>query len=221
MQASLSNPDFHPSQFQDVNINARDNIKGDRTLLSVREERGKSLVTDDLNRLESPGSFKMTVDDKTISGSNTKHMFKNLYGETPLTFLFFSSDNVSNIQKLIRFVVFKETGQKIDDQSQTDLLIIMRSIFLEYHRHPLLIDETMKEAQKRELLKQYTLEVSRLNELVINETVPRIISNLEQYVHYLYDCSSQPVPMEKPKSDSVSGTRTLRSTTQILLGGSL
>jgi hypothetical protein len=209
---------LHPSQYQ---INSGGNLQQNRTLLSIKEEREKKLATDNLKNLESPGKYKFTIDDNTLRGTNTNSLFKNLYGETPLTFLFFSKQNVDNIQKLIRMLVNKHTGQTIDNQSNTELLIVMRSIFLEYSRHPKLIDESMSENVKKQLLTQYTLEVDRLNKLVIDATVPLIISQLQQYLIYLDDASSPLRVMDKPLSTSVKGTKNYRSSTQVLLGGDL
>jgi hypothetical protein len=209
---------LHPSQYQ---INNGDNLKQNRTLLSVTQERENRLFINDIKKLESPGKYNFTIDDKTLRGTNTNSLFKNLYGETPLTFLFFSKQNVDNIQKLIRMLVNKHTGQTIDNQSNTELLIVMRSIFLEYSRHPKLIDESMSEDVKKKLIIQYTLEVDRLNKLVVDNTVPSIVSQLQQYLMYLDDASSPLRVMDKPLSTSVKGTKSYRSSTQVLLGGDL
>lgn len=211
---------LHPSELQDTNTN-NTFIKNQRTILAVQNERSQALVTNDLPNLKSPGRYNFTTDDTTLSGSNTKSMFKNLYGETPLTFLFFSDKNIQNVQKLLRFVVHKEIGQSIDNQDTTELMIVMRSIFLEYSRHPKLIDDTMSDEMKNALLKQYTNEVDRLNQLVVNETVPRIISGLQQYLDYLKDASTQPIPLQLPKSMSSAGTKTYRSVTSVLIGSSI
>ena len=211
---------IHPSELQNVNINAQNNIKNQRTLLSVQKERTHVL---DLQNLESPGRYKFTADDgdAKLSGSNTRYLFKNLYGETPLTFLYFSDKNVKNIQNLIKYVVHKEIGQNIDDQDTRELIVIMRSIFLEYSEHPVLLDETMSPEKRAAVLKLYTNEVDRLNQLVVNETVPKVISQLQQYLDYLRDCSTQPIPIARAKNVSTSGTRTLRSITQLLSGNIL
>jgi hypothetical protein len=218
----LNGVDAHPSFFQDVNINAKENLKNKRTLLSVTTDRESKLVTSNLNKLESSGKFNFTEDKNVeLTGSNTRHLFRNLYGETPLTFLFFSKENINNIQNVIRHLIYKEIFQVIDTQNLTELMIIMRSIFLEYHRHPKLLTPNMSESEKSKLTKQYTDEVSRLNDLVINDTVPKIISQLQQYIDYLKDCSTPRSIMEKPESTSVTGTRNIRSVTNVLLGTTL
>lgn len=215
---NLSQPDLHPSQYQ---VNSGGNLKQQRTLLTVKQEREKTLAVDDLKKLTSPGKFNLTVDDKGLKGSNTNSVFKNLYGETLLTFLFFSQENVDNIQKLIKMLVHKHTKEIVDDQSNTELLVVMRSIFLAYAKHPKLIDESMSEQERKSLLLQYTNEVDRLNQLVIDSTVPLIVSQLQQYLVYLHDASSPLRVMEKPLSTSVKGTKNYRSQTQVLLGTDL
>ena len=77
----LDGVDAHPNFFQDVNINVKENLKYERTLLSVTSERESKLVTSDLNKLESPGNFNFTKrKDVELTGSNTIHLFRNLYG---------------------------------------------------------------------------------------------------------------------------------------------
>lgn len=218
---TLNSPQLHPSQFQNDKVNIKSNLKNNRTLLSITEERGKTFVTDNLDKLTSPGKYNLTPDDKTLDGSNTKSLFKNLYGETLLTFLFFSEDNITNIQNLIRMTVYKEMKKVVDNQSNTDLMVIMRSIFLAYSEHPKLINESMSEKERKHLLVLYTNEVDRLNQLVVNECVPLVISQLQQYLTYLHDASTPLQVMEKPVSTSVAGTKNYRSQTQVLLGGNL
>lgn len=210
---------FHPSMYQ-----VTDQTPGDqRTLLTVRKQRERKLPETDIEKLVSPGSFPLTDSSagSNVSGSNTRYLYKNLYGETLLTFLFFSERNIQNIQNIIRMLVYKEMNKVIDNQSTNELLVIMRSIFLEYSAHPPLIDASTPEAQKQKLFGMYTREVSRLNEIVINEIVPKIVSQLQQYLDYLRDASTQPYQTETPKNVSIAGERQYRSVTQVLTGGDL
>jgi hypothetical protein len=207
---------FHPSIFQ---ISSNDNPLDDRTLQSITKQRGQRLTSETVEKMISPGSFNFTIDDKKVSGSNTRFLFKNLYGETPLTFLFFSDKNIQNIQNILRYNVYKQMKYTIDNQSTNELMIIMRSLFLEYSAHPKLLDESMSEDEKRKLLEKYTIEVARLNKIVVDSTLPKVISQIQQYVDYLRDSSKQPYYMDKPKNESVQGMKQYRSATQVLLGG--
>lgn len=192
-----------------------------RTLQEITKERGQRLTKSKIDELISPGSYNFNTNDDSLSGSNTRHLFKNLYGETLLTFLFFSKRNIDNIQDILKFVVHRETKYIIDNQSVNELLIVMRALFLEYSLHPKLITDTMSDKERSELLKKYTKEVERLNMIVINQVVPKIISQIQQYVDYLRDASEQPYYMDKPQNDSVKGQKQYRSTTQVLIGGEL
>lgn len=216
---------FHPSMFENLTPDSSKgesktgapSIGDERTMLSLSEQRATRLNI--VNG--SPGRYKLTDNDDMLTGSNTRHIFKNLYGETPLTFLFFSNKNVENIQNVIKHIVHKETGYVVDKQSQTELLVIMRSIFLEYSAHPPLLDEKMSDKKRAEILSKYKSEVARINDIVINAIVPKVISQLQQYVDYLRDATQQPYQMETPNNSSISGERQYRSITQVLLGGAL
>ncbi len=217
LQNNVQQTLFHPSMFETT---FKDTPVDERTLNNVRSQREKRLAST-VSELTSPGRYKLTDNDDQLTGSNTRHLFKNLYGETPLTFLFFSDKNVDNMQKLIRFIVHKETGYVVDRQSNNELLVIMRSIFLEYSAHPPLIDDKMSEQQKGLLMKKYTAEVARLNEIVVNAVVPKVVSQMQQYLDYLRDATQQPFYMDTPQNPSTAGQREYRSVTQVLLGGDL
>lgn len=209
---------FHPSQFETTTLD-EPNFDETRTLQAITDARAQRLTGKQLEKLESPGSYNFTVDDDKISDSNTRFLFKNLYGETALTFLFFSSRNIKNLQNVLKLRVHQQTQYVIDDQSVTELMIVMRSVFLEYSRHPKLLTERMSRGEIRALLQRYTVEVSRLNELVLDAIVPDVVSQLQQYIGYLKDASEQPYYMDKPKNESVQGQKEYRSITQVLIGG--
>lgn len=239
---NLLQPSTHPVFFENVNINSKELTKTPRTFEGLTKEIKENAsnlnsnvimtagtdgimtpVKDETPKSDSSGSFKFTAEDgdQKLSGSNTRHLFKNLYGETLLTFLFFSKDNINNIQKLLKMLVFKQMNKVIDDQSNTELMIIMRSIFLEYSQHPPLIDEGMSDITKNQLYKMYSDEVLRLNELVLNELVPLTCSQLQQYLTYIHDINSPRVFMDKPIIDSLKGEKEYRSITSVLTGSAL
>ena len=217
--ANIIRPGTHPIFFENVNINSKENTQTPTAF----KKPDTDLRTLDIENKDSPGSFKFTAEDgdHKLSGSNTRHLFKNLYGETLLTFLYFSKDNIDNIQKLLKMLVFKQMNTVIDDQSNTELMIIMRSIFLEYSQHPPLIDEGMTDTTKQRLYQMYSSEVSRLNELVLNELVPLTCSQLQQYLSYIHDASTPRVFMEKPIIDTLRGEKEYRSITSVLTGSAL
>lgn len=215
-------PMFHPSIFETTTA---DTPGGTGIVKEMEKERLKNLETDDLTKLVSPGNYGLTgsvQEDNKIADTNTKYMSKTLFEESLLTYLFFSKKNVQNIQNVVRYKIFKETNQVIDEQNTTELLIIMRSIYLEYSAHPPIIKDMMDEQTKKQLLKMYTNEVTRLNQLVIDYVFPNVLTQLQQYVAYLRDASTVPYQKNQPTaSDNVKGQRNYRSITQVLLGTQL
>ena len=123
--------------------------------------------------------------------SNLKNVTSNLLNET-----FFSIANINIIQNCIRHTVWINSNKQfiISPQSETQLEIIMRSIYLQYSKN---IPYNIKE------------QIEELNNLVIDASVPSIMSNIKQYIGYKKDLISGPTFMERPKNVSSSGSKTL------------
>jgi hypothetical protein len=136
------------------------------------------------------GNVTAKVEEKSMFGDYGKNSVKDIFEESPVSQIFFSQDNVENIQKLIRYRVYQQSNKKIDRQSNNNLIIIMRSIFLQYGDASI----TTKEA----LVK----EIRNLNDRVADFSVDRIVSQLGQHDTYLKDISSMPRPLEHPQYEN-------------------
>ena len=114
--------------------------------------------------------------------------------------VFFSQENIDLLQDKLRYTVWIASNKKfiIDRQSDTELELIMRSIYLQYSKN---IPHNIKE------------QVIELNDLVIQDCVPNILSQVEQHVYYLFDASTQPIPLSQPENVSSAGRKTLPSVT--------
>lgn len=209
---------FHPMMFQTLSA---ENLPSYKNITEVLDERSTATGTKEYEKLESPGTFNLTPKDK-YPYDNVRSMFKNIHGETLLNSLFFSDKNIQQIQNSIRFLVHKYTNQTIDEQSKADLLIVMRSIYLEYLNQPPEYSDNLDAKTKAIVLKQTRDEISRLNNIVVNEIVPRVVSELQQYLDYLRDASapySGDILDVKPKSISIKGQKNYRSATSVYFGG--
>ena len=124
---------------------------------------------------------------------------------TPLSNAYFSKENVDIIQRDIRATVH-ELCQRDNDpiltahkpiyigrQNDMQLQIIMRSIYLQYSKH---LDYNVSG------------QIRELNDLVIREAVPDIITNLKQYLGYSADIQRLPMPMDLPQYPSSKGEKT-------------
>lgn len=110
--------------------------------------------------------------------------------------LFFSDLNRDALQAAIRYQVFVATkGQSvIDRQDDTELGIVMRSVYLQHCRHS--PDDAAG-------------QVRELNARVIDYAVPTVIVALQQYRGYQRDASQLPRVMEYGVSTSSAGTKFL------------
>lgn len=122
---------------------------------------------------------------------NLKNVSKNLLNQT-----FFSKDNIGIIQNNIRYRVWNQSNRQftIGPQSETQLEIIMRSIYLQYSKN---LPNNIKE------------QVEELNDMVVTEAVPNIMSNIKQYLGYKQNLETGPVFMERPQNVSNAGSKTL------------
>jgi hypothetical protein len=135
---------------------------------------------------------------RTVVEENaSENLLRGNWAENTLSKAFFGPANTKIIQNAIRKTVYDKSGEKkwiIDEQSADELQIIMRSIFLQYAKN---WDTQIPE------------QIRDLNALVIEWTVPRIMSEIEFHQYYIQDISHMPVPLSQPVSLSSAGTKSL------------
>ena len=137
--------------------------------------------------LSYQGGTPLFLKDKILPNSKTNYMnaLKHTLQNNELSTLFFSSKNVEIIENAIKAGVYKMSNQThvIDTQDRDQLMVIMRSTFLQYSLN-----------QPDQLTKQ--IEV--LNSRVISYCVPRIYSEILSYIQYKKDISTLAVPLANP-----------------------
>jgi hypothetical protein len=126
-----------------------------------------------------------------------------LYGiqeTSKLNQLFFSKKNMDIIQNMIRYNVYVKSDNKyiIDRQSDIELEIVMRSIYLQHSPNR---PDKIKE------------QIEYLNKLVADWCTEQIIPEVQQYYGYIKEIEYMPVPMDLPLNLSSKGSRSLRSVT--------
>ena len=124
-------------------------------------------------------------------------MLRGNWDHTALSDAFFTRKNVDIIQFEIQKEVYRISGPKkwaIGPQDVDEIKMIMRAMYLQYAKNnPFNIEGQLEE----------------LNQLVVKWSVPRIMSEIEQYNYYLNDISHLPVPLQQPMSMSSAGTKSL------------
>ena len=116
----------------------------------------------------------------------------NIQQKNVLNTLFFSKANVEEIQKRIIYEVYKKTTQKISKQNYNELIIIMRSVYL---------------LNSRNLNYDIKNQISDLNDIVVAETAPIIITNLKAHLQYMVDNQQPTRTMDRPQFVDSQGLR--------------
>ena len=114
---------------------------------------------------------------------------------TPLSSAFFSPQNIQNVQNLLQQEILRRSGgnYRIGNQNDIHIMTVMRAIYV---------------INSRNLSFNVPRQVQELNILVINEMVPNVLSNIQQYLGYIRDASQMYTPMPPPVDASIKNTRT-------------
>ena len=89
-------------------------------------------------------------EQESYSYDNT---LRGIQGKNTLSDVFFDRKNIDNIHNQIINEVSKKTSFRIGKQSETELQLIMRSIFLQFAKNqPCFIKEQVQELNKKVLL---------------------------------------------------------------------
>ena len=123
-----------------------------------------------------------------------QNSLKSINSENVLNKTFFSQNNINMIQNTIINEIVKRTGYKIARQSELQLQIIMRSIFLQYGKN----DPCN--------IKQQIIDLDRK---VIDYSIDRIVTEISQYLEYKDTINKLPTPLSHPINLSNSGEKSL------------
>ena len=138
--------------------------------------------------------FERVIDNGKQWTSFEADALKGQMTSTPVSELFFSKKNLDIVQDGIRYSVYRQSNGKyqISKQSEDELKIIMRSIFLQHAKN-----------SPYDIVSQ----VRDLNGLVLEYCVKEIISHLELDERYKKDISTLPIPLSYGQNESVKGTK--------------
>tara|TARA_B100000963_G_C22638461_1_gene678986 strand:+ start:753 stop:1310 length:558 start_codon:yes stop_codon:yes gene_type:complete len=128
-----------------------------------------------------------------IDKTNYSNCRTNIFSNSDLEKLFLSLKNIDHVQNSIINGVFElSSGEyRIDRQDDEALIIIMRSMFIQYSRN---------------LSSNLSEQVESLNKLVIDECVPKIYKEVIAYMKYKRDVSRISLPPNLPKSTNYNNT---------------
>lgn len=195
-----------------LDLSSYNQAKGDWDF-TEQQKRDLSLngrVDDIFERPEIPKDSPLNTAFKTSNNmegkknvpSFSKSQISQLSGnmaESEVSVLFFSKLNIQALQDGIRNLVYKRSNQKhkISEQSINELVIVMKSIFLQ---------------EGQNLMYNVVEQVRYLNTKVLDYCVPEILKELDMYEKYMKDLSSLPVPIDRAVNVSSKGDKVLEFT---------
>jgi len=153
---------------------------------------GRLPLSDQETRLSVPKAVLFAPEPSMASGC-VKENIQFKHTNTSLNTQFFAPENVDYLQEQIRAAVARMVNANIDRQSDSDLLMVMRSYYLTYAQNI-----PGNEAQ----------ELAELNERVVAFCSNRIAVEVEAYRYYRKDILDFPAPIARPIDTQIYGTRT-------------
>ena len=152
---------------------------------------------------QSGNQFQMFTENNNNCNNVKDTILYGTWTRSTLSDSFFSKKNMDNLQDMLRYQVYIASGGKyqIGKQSNVELTVIMRAIFLQY---------------SKSLPDQITEQIIELNRQVIDYILQPIISEIKQWIFYSQDIQKLPMPLELPKNLSSKGTKTLSSVVGVL-----
>jgi hypothetical protein len=153
---------------------------------------GRLPLSDRESRMTVPAAVLFAPEPSMASGC-VKENIQYKHSNTSLNEQFFSPENVEVLQQQIRSTVAGMVNAQIDRQSDSDLLMVMRSYYLTYAQNV-----PGNEAQ----------ELAELNARVVAFCSNRIAVEVEAYRYYRKDILDFPAPIGRGIDTHIYGTRT-------------
>lgn len=133
-----------------------------------------------------------------INKKNTEKIaIEGISESTLMSQIFLSQKNINLLQIKIVNIIKNKYKYKISKQSKNELIIIMRSIYLN--------NATNNYSNKTEI----KLELEKLNNLVISYCIKTIISNIKSHELYLQKINNELNPIDLPSSTNIKGDKQL------------
>lgn len=129
--------------------------------------------------------YSQNKNNWATENSIQKSLLKGIYEPTPVGEIYFSQQNINRIQKMIKYELFVRTNGKYKleiDQNESDLLIVMRDIYI-----------TCGKNMPYKVIHQ----VKELNNRTIEKILPDMISLIKQDDEYIkqLDKPIDPIPL--------------------------
>ena len=199
--------DYNPTEYFDNGVKQYEASNSDFFAYENNTPRNSDFSTNGrvIFDIKKPSPQHMLFSEQNKTQGDVASTLNYSQEDTELSNAYFSRTNIDILHQLIKQEVYRKceadtdpilTNHKpihIAKQDETNLKIIMRSIYLQYAKNlPTDIDG----------------QIRQLNNLVLNECVPDIITNLKQYLGYITDIQRLPNPLDHPSCMTSKGQKT-------------
>tara|TARA_Y100000389_G_scaffold40620_1_gene35196 strand:+ start:40705 stop:41229 length:525 start_codon:yes stop_codon:yes gene_type:complete len=159
-----------------------------------------NIINGKVNNLNEQNRLKYLHDHDSSSCTFQSEGVGPTVSRNPLSDVYFSVENMNALQEGLRNMILNQSNGKhnIPRQNETELKIIMRSMYFQFARHYTHIP----------ILDQ----VKHLNKLVLDYSVKDILSHIQLKEKYLQDISRFPDPLDLPQLSTQKGTKQLEFT---------
>lgn len=165
--------------FQRINENYKSILEPKTTINNGRVnllDNNKEIIKNHIKLFE-----RVEVKNKATDYRNATY---NIQQDSKLSLMYFSANNIQYIQDYLKNEIYKRSNgmYKLLPQNEDDLKVIMRGYFLQYVENDIGNENT---------------ELKRINSIVLNFLIPRLMNESEGYYKYIRDQSSLVVPFDR------------------------
>lgn len=160
----------------------------------IQTSQGKGRIQ--FKQPDTPQLFNLYDKIPVMTNDTFRESISNMWEQTPLSFAYFSKENIQILQNGIRAGVYEKTNRQhvIDNQNVDQLKIVMRSVFIEHAKH-----------KKNDIPSQ----IKELNTIVLNYCIEQVYTELVSYLKYINDITKMHVPINRPEMTNESKCKQL------------
>ena len=153
---------------------------------------GRLPLSDEEARMSVPPAV-LYVNEPSMASSMVKENIQYRHSNTSLNKQFFGQENIELLQSRIQGEVRQMVSAEIGRQSDSDLMMVMRSYYLQYASN---------------VPGEEAAELADLNDRVVGFCANRIAVEVEAYRYFRKDILDFPDPIQRPVDVHIYGTRT-------------
>lgn len=164
----------------------------DTTLIkNIKEDKNDNRLIQDVGEIKNHVSYNLFQESKKQDNFNDS--IKGIISPTIVSGVFFSRKNINNLHTKIRIGIKKILNYDIDNQSEEEMQIIMRSIYLQFSKNSNV---------------DIQVQVKQLNKEVLDYSISNIYTNIKQYLGYIKNISENSEYVMPPaKETSIYGNK--------------